>query len=84
MEWSLFCCDDLSGFIIACALVRPDKKLETLTLESLQKKWPQKSFAAGAKREHAEMSEVKLGIPLSEFMQIALTALQGTHQELGL
>src|SRR3990167_6559667 len=72
MEWSLFCCDDLSGFIIACALVRPDKKLASVTLESMQKKWGQKSFAAGAKREHAELCQEKLGIPLSEFMQIAL------------
>ncbi|MBI4062504.1 HDIG domain-containing protein [Candidatus Gottesmanbacteria bacterium] len=84
MEWSLYCCDDLSGFIIACALVRPDKKLESVKLESLQKKWPQKSFAAGAKREHAELCQEKLGISLPEFMQIALTALQGIHQELGL
>lgn len=84
MEWSLYCCDDLSGFIIACALVRPDKKLESVTLESLQKKWGQKSFAAGAKREHAEMCQEKLGIPLPEFMQIALTALQEINEELGL
>ena len=84
MEWSLYCCDELSGFIIACALVRPDKKLESVTVESIQKKWPQKSFAAGVKREHAQMSQDKLGIPLPEFMQIALTALKGIHQELGL
>ena len=84
MEWSLYCCDDLSGFIIACALVRPDKKLESVTLESLQKKWPQKSFAAGVKREHAELVPEKLGIALAEFMQIALSALQGIHRELGL
>ena len=83
MEWSLYCCDELSGFIIACALVRPDKKLESVTVESIQKKWPQKSFAAGVKREHVEMSEAKLGILLPEFMQIALTALQEIHTAFG-
>lgn len=84
MEWSLYCCDDLSGYIIACALVRPDKKLESVSLESLQKKWGQKGFAAGAKREHAELCQEKLNIPLLEFMQIALSAMQSIHNELGL
>lgn len=84
MEWSLFCCDDLSGYIIACALVRPDRKLETVTLESLQKKWKQTSFASGVKREHAELCEGKLGLPLSELMQLALVAMQKISQSLGL
>lgn len=84
MEWSLYCCDDLSGFIIACALVRPERTLTSLTIESLLKKWPQKSFAAGVNREHAELCQEKLGIPLPEFMQIALSALQGIHADLGL
>lgn len=84
MEWSLFCCDDLSGFIIACALVRPERTLASLTIESILKKWPQKSFAAGVKREHAELCQEKLGIPLPEFMQIALTAMQGIHADLDL
>lgn len=84
LDWSLYCCDDLSGFIIACALVRPDKKLASVTVESMLKKWKQPSFAAGAKREHAQLCEEKLGIVLSDFMQIALSALQGIHEELGL
>lgn len=84
MDWALYTCDDLSGFIIANALVRPDKKLASVTVESLQKKWPQKSFAAGVKREHVELCESKLGIPLSEYMQIALSAMQEIHDTLGL
>jgi putative nucleotidyltransferase with HDIG domain len=84
MEWSLYCCDDLSGFIIACALVRPDKKLESLTAESILKKWPQKSFASGVKREHVELCADKLGIPFEEFVRIALTAMQDIHDGLGL
>jgi predicted hydrolase (HD superfamily) len=93
MEWALYTCDDLSGFIIACALVRPDpsaspgqvkSKLQSLTVESIFKKWPQKSFAAGVKREHVELCQEKLGILLPEFAQIALTAMQSISDKLGL
>lgn len=84
MDWALYTCDDLSGYIIACALVRPDKKLSSLNLESLQKKWHTKSFAAGAKRDHAELSQEKLGIKLDDYMMICLKALQGVSKELGL
>lgn len=84
MEWSLYCCDELSGFIIACALVRPDKKLAFLTVESILKKWRQKSFAAKVSRKQIELCQEKLNIPLSEFIQISLTAMQGIHDQLGL
>ena len=84
LEWSLYCGDELSGLIIACALVRPSKKLAEVTLESIKKKWPQKAFAAGVHREHTELCEAKLGIKLDEFIQICLSALQGINQELGL
>lgn len=39
MEWSLYCCDELTGLIVACALVRPDKKLVSVDVASVQKKW---------------------------------------------
>ena len=84
MEWSLYCCDELSGLIIACALVRPDRKLQSVTLESLQKKWGQKSFAAGVHREQIELCESKLDIQLNDFIQLTLSAMQGIHEELGL
>ncbi len=84
MEWALYTCDDLSGFIIACALVRPDKKLVSLIVDSILKKWPQKSFAAGVKREQVVLCEQKLGIPLKDFMQLSLETLQSIHANLGL
>lgn len=84
MEWALYTCDELSGFIIACALVRPDKKLETLTVESILKKWPQKAFAAGVHRPQIELCEEKLGIKLEDYIAICLSALQGVSQQLGL
>ncbi len=84
MEWSLYCCDEMSGLIIACALVRPERTLASLTIESIVKKWSQKSFAAGVHREQIELCETKLTIPLQDFIQLALAAMQGTHEELGL
>jgi predicted hydrolase (HD superfamily) len=84
MEWALYCCDELSGLIIACALVRPDKKLTSVTLESIKKKWGQKAFAAGVNRTQAELCEEKLGIKLDEFILICLKSLQAIAPDLGL
>src|SRR6266567_5033407 len=50
MDWAITTCDQLTGLITACALVRPDKKLASVTVESVQKKFGQKAFAAGADR----------------------------------
>lgn len=84
LDWSLYCSDDLSGLIIACALVKPDKKLSSVTVDSVLKKWNQKTFAAGAHREPAEMSEKKLGLKLSMFIEICLKALQSISSDLDL
>ncbi len=84
MDWSLYCCDELTGLIVAVALVRPDKKLASVTLESVMHKWKTKAFAAGVNRDQIAMCEEKLNIPLSEFISIALSAMQGISGELGL
>lgn len=84
MEWSLFCCDELTGLIIATALVMPDKKLASVSVESVLKKFPSKNFAAGVNREQIKMCEEKLGIKLSEFVDIVLKSMQMINSELGL
>jgi predicted hydrolase (HD superfamily) len=84
MEWSLETCDELTGFIVAVALVRPDKKLETVGVSSVMKKWKTKEFARAVDRSQIEQCQEKLGIPLNDFIQIALSAMQGIHGELGL
>ena len=84
LEWSLFCCDELTGLIVAVTLVRPEKKLALVTPENILSKWDSKSFAAGVKREQIEMCEEKLGIKLPDFIAIALKAMQGISSELGL
>lgn len=84
LEKSVYAADELSGLITAVALVRPDKKLSSVTVESVMKKFPQKSFAAGAKREQILACERELNIPLEEFVGIALKAMQEISSELGL
>lgn len=84
LEWALYCCDELTGLIIAVALVRPDKRLASVTIDSVMKKWGEKAFAAGVHREQIAECEQRLGIPLQEFVGIALGAMQGISDELGL
>ncbi len=84
LEKGIYAVDELSGLITACALVRPDKKLSSLSLESVMKKFRQKDFAAGALRHQILKCEDELGIPLEEFVSIALAAMQSISEELGL
>lgn len=84
MSWALYTCDDLTGLIVANALVTPEKKLSSVTVESIKKKFKTKSFAAGAKREQMALCEEKLGITLDDLFAIALQAMQSIASELGL
>lgn len=84
LEWSLYCCDELTGFIIAVTLVRPEKQLSLLTVDQILKKWPERAFAAGVDRKQIEECEARLGIPLKEFISIALQAMQAIAPDLGL
>lgn len=83
LEWSLYCADELTGLIVAVALVK-GKKLANVSVDSVLKKFPQKNFAAGVHREQISQCEEKLNIGLPEFIGIALKAMQGISQELGL
>lgn len=84
MEKSLYATDELSGLIIAVALIKPDKKLSSVDVRSVMKRFRQKKFAAGALRENILTCEKELKIPLEEFVEIALKAMQGISEELGL
>ncbi len=75
--------DQVSGLIIATALVMPNKKLNEVKVKSLKKKFKQKDFARNVKRDKIMLCE-KLGLTLNEFFQISLEALQGISEELGL
>ncbi|MFC1988194.1 HD domain-containing protein [Chloroflexota bacterium] len=83
LDNALFCADPLTGLITAAALVRPDKNLSGVEAKSVSKRFKEKSFAAGANREHiASCSE--LGLELDEFIELGLKAMQGIAGDLGL
>lgn len=84
MQWCLYCCDELTGLIVAVTLVRPNKKINEVTVQNVLDKWNQKSFAAGVDRSQIEMCEEKLGIKLPDFIEISLKAMQGISPDLGL
>lgn len=84
MEWALETVDELTGFIVAVALVRPDKQLATVSLHSIMKKWKTKEFAKQVDRSQIAQCEEKLGIPLPDFIALTLKAMQDHHKELGL
>lgn len=84
MDWAIFCADSLTGLIVATALVHPEKKLKSVKVKSVMKKFKDKAFAKGTRREDIKMCEEKLGIPLPEFVEISLKAMQEIATELGL
>ncbi len=83
MDLSLLTIDPASGFIIACALMHPDKKLAGVDLAFMKKRFKEKSFAKGASREQMEGC-AKLGMTLDEFLTLCLGAMQKTAPQLGL
>lgn len=84
LEKALFCCDPLTGLIVAAALVRPDKKLEGVTTDTIMKRFKEKRFAAGARREQIALCQDYLGLGLEEFVSLGLEAMKGVAAELGL
>ncbi len=84
MEWVIFAVDPLTGLIIAATLMHPDRKLQSVDLAFIQRRYKEKSFARGARREDIEQICNVPGITLDEFISICITAMQGIHTELGL
>lgn len=83
MDHALWCADPTTGFIVAAALVRPEKKLDAVEVASLKKRWKEKAFARGASRDQMAGHEA-LDLSREEFLTIALEAMQARAGELGL
>ena len=83
LKKALFACDELSGFVHACALVRPTG-LEGLEPKSVKKKLKQPSFAAGVHREDVYKGAEELGVDLDDHIRTVVAALQPISAELGL
>jgi predicted hydrolase (HD superfamily) len=84
MAKALFAVDELCGFLVACALVRPSRSLEDLEVSSVKKKLKDKAFARGVSREDVIQGAAELGVPLDEHIAFVLAALRPHERVLGL
>lgn len=84
MERTLFAVDELTGFIVAVALVRPSKRIADVKVSSVRKKMKDKAFARRVKREDIIKGAEMLGVPLEEHIGTVLEAMKGIADQLGL
>jgi predicted hydrolase (HD superfamily) len=80
----LFACDELCGFLTACALVQPNKSLAEVKVASVRKKMKDKAFARSVNREDIVAGAQELGVDLDEHITFVLAALRDIAPELGL
>ncbi len=83
LDYALSASENLSGFLVACALVMPDKKIATVTPDTVLRKLKKKEFAKAVRRDLIQDIE-KAGLSLEEFVEIALDAMKANAPELGL
>ena len=83
MEKAIYCADPVTGFLVACALIRPEKKISVIDPEFAKSRMKEKRFAAGANR-NAINSCTELSLDLDRFLKISLEAMNSISKELGL
>jgi len=83
MNKAIWASDPITGFLVACALIRPEKKLAPVEVEFAMKRMKEKRFAAGANRDQIN-SCAEMGLTVQDFFQISLTAMKEIAEELGL
>ena len=81
---ALFATDELCGFLVACALVRPSKSLDDLEVSSVKKKLKDKAFARTVNREDIYQGVAELGVALEEHIRFVIDALRPVQKEIGL
>ncbi len=84
MEWVIFAVDPLTGLIIAATLMHPDRKLSSIDLAFVKRRYKEKSFARGARRGDIEQIRMVAGMELDPFIDICIRAMQEIHEDLGL
>jgi predicted hydrolase (HD superfamily) len=84
MARALFATDELCGFLVACALVRPDKSLDGLEVSSVKKKLKDKAFARSVNRDDIRQGVEELGVDLDEHIRFVIDALRPLQKEIGL
>ena len=80
----LFAVDELCGFLVACALVRPSRSLVDVEVSSVKKKLKDKGFARGVSREDVIQGAAEIGVPLDDHIAFVLEALRPHESRLGL
>ena len=83
IDKAIYCGDPVTGFIVACALMHPDKKITSLDTEFMLRRFKEKRFAAGADRDQMQAC-TELGLELDEFLLLARDAMASISGELGL
>jgi putative nucleotidyltransferase with HDIG domain len=84
LDHALFACDELSGFLVACALVKPAKSLAQVETDSVKRKLKDKAFARGVNRQDVYRGAEELGLPLEEHIAFCIEAMRGIAVQLGL
>jgi len=84
MDWTIFTGDSLTGLIVATCLVLPSRKLADVTVDMVLRRFKEKNFAAGTRRDEIAMCQEKLGISLEDFVSISLKSVQNISSEIGL
>ena len=84
MARTLFAVDELCGFLVACALVRPSRSFADLEVSSVKKKLKDKAFARGVNRDDIGQGATELGVPLDEHIAFVIQALRPVERALGL
>lgn len=84
MEKTLFACDELAGFLTACALVKPGKSLAEVEAKSVRKKMKDKAFARSVNRDDITQGAADLGVELEEHIAFCIEAMKAIAPELGL
>lgn len=84
MEKTLFAVDELSGFLVACAMVQPTKKIEDVKVESVIKKMKKKEFARNVNRDDIVNGAAGLGVPIEEHIAFVADAIKGISDKMGL
>ena len=84
MARALFATDELCGFLVACALVRPGKSLDDMEVSSVKKKLKDKAFARSVNREDIHQGIAELGVTLDEHIRFVIDALRPVQEDIGL
>ncbi len=84
LDRALLACDEITGLILACAYVRPDRDIRKVKVRSVKKKWKDRRFTAAIDREENMAYIQELGVPFDEHVARVLEAMQGIAEDLGL